>query len=264
VRAVAADPLPLYRTWLRRQPILSAASREALWLDRPDHPDQVTLDRLRREADTSGPRAASTFSPTARLLDSVLQAGAGVEFTVGRIAVALEQAERSPVVAGEFPRSVGEHPVIVGVPESIYFDYPVLLTWLRAVAERINRRGRRGADPRSGLLTWIGDLQLREDVERAFDAFRAVVGDERTLANHALHAAGLPPLMTWAAVPQPDRTIRLSIPDSTTESIDVFEQLTFEQGRDLRTFMSEALAATNELMNAIIDAFERAAARIAA
>ena len=44
--------------------------------------------------------------------------------------------------------------------------------------------------------------------------------------------------------------------------MDVFDQFTYDEGGDLRSFTAEALAATEELIDGLLDAFARAHERV--
>jgi len=61
---------------------------------------------------------------------------------------------------------------------------------------------------------------------------------------------------------QEDETIVVEIPDPPRERVDVFDQFTYDEGGDLRSFTAEALAATEELIDGLLDAFARAHERV--
>jgi hypothetical protein len=126
------------------------------------------------------------------LLGDLVHAAGGVEYHARRVVAALDRSQSA------YDALVAEHPDLargpeavrraVATEESLVWEYPDLLTWLRSVEERIER-GVPGRRVRVGLLPAIGEDQLRVDVERASEAFRRRVGEERDLANYGLHAA---------------------------------------------------------------------------
>jgi hypothetical protein len=248
-----------YHDWLRRAvPMIPWGE---LWAEQPDHPARAPIADL---AATLGREVPTDFILVHTLLYDLLHAAGGVELHAGRVLAALDLSQsKYDALVAEHPEfawqpDVGQH---FPIEESLAWDYPNLLTWLRGVEERIDRQVfRRPA--RVGLLPAIGDDQLRAEVEQAAVRFKARVGDERRLANYGLHAAKLPNPSTPNADLHPDGTHVVPIPDPPEEVVYVFDQFTYDEGRDLRTFAREALAATEELMDGILSAFERANDRV--
>jgi hypothetical protein len=152
-------------------------------------------------------------------------------------------------------------PQHIVVEESLAWDYPNLLTWLRAVEDRLDRPSIPGSAVRLGLIPASGDDELSADLKRASAAFKDRVGGERHLANFGLHAAKVTGPSTSMARIEADETLVVSIPDPPNERVHIFDQFTSELDRDLRTFAVEALDATEELVAAVIGAFERAQER---
>jgi len=153
-------------------------------------------------------------------------------------------------------------PYSVGLPPALGWEYPNLLAWLRTVEERVDRRGRAGGS-RLGLLPQIAEPQLRTAVAGLLAEYRKRVGGERELANYALHAARIPQGTPMGLLNE-DGTLTMAIPDPATKAIYTFDQFTYERGRDLRTFTSEALNATEVLVDGLLDAFQAANDRIRA
>jgi hypothetical protein len=236
-----------------------------LWRDPLDHPAREPLEHLaaRAGADDVSPR----YFLIRTLLRDVLHAAGGVEYHAERVLAALDQSQREQDDLAEKDPTYGWQPGIeefhVPIKESLAWDYPDLLTWLRTVEERICRRVPR-SDARIGLLPAIGEPELRAEVERLLRAFKDRDGDERQLANYGLHAAKLPGPSTPSALLQEDGTILVPVPDPPEEPVYVFDLFTYEKGRDLRTFAIEALAATEQLIDGLLDEFARAHERIRA
>jgi hypothetical protein len=194
-----------------------------------------------------------------------LHAGGGVEYHAGRVLAALDQSQREYAELVERQPEFAWRPDVqrqhVTIKESLAWEYPNLLTWLRGVEERIDRRVP-GSHVRVGLLPALGDEELREDVAALLEAFKDRVGDERRLANYGLHVAKVPDPNTPSGLLQEDGTILVPIPDPPEEPVYVFDQFTYGEERDMRSFTIEALAATEELMDGLLAAFERANERV--
>jgi hypothetical protein len=256
-----------YHAWQRRMlmdgggPSLGLYGE--LWRDPLEHPAREQLERLAERSGVAD--VSSRYFLTRTLLRDVLHAAGGVEYHAERVLAALDHTQRQQDKLAEKDPTYGWRPGIeelrVSINESLAWDYPDLLTWLRTVEERICRRVPR-SDLRIGLLPAIGDPELRADVERLLRAFKDRVGDERQLANYGLHAAKLPDPSSPSALLQEDGTIFVPVPDPPEEPVYVFDLFTYEKDRDLRSFAIEALAATEQLIAGLLDAFARAHERI--
>lgn len=256
--------VPHYRAWmhelLRDGPLDFYAE---LWSEQPDHPARASLARLAKKLGYETPMAY-TLSRT--LLRDVLHAAGGVEYHAYRVIAALDESQH------EYAALVKKHPEFawradlegqhVQIKESLAWEYANLLIWLRGVVERIDRPVLNRSKVRLGLLPAIAEVELREDVERLLQAFKCRVGDERKLANYGLHAAKVPDPSTPSGLLQEGGTILVPIPDPPGEQVYVFDQFAYDEGRDLRSFTAEALAATVELIDGLIDAFVRARERL--
>lgn len=234
-----------------------------LWADQQHHPAREGLQRL---ATRLGHDEFSPYYLTRTLLHDLLHAACGVELHVERVVSALDESQRDQDVrAKERPELYAWQPGIESqhapIKESLAWDYPNLLTWVRTVEERVDRRVP-GASVRIGLLPAIGEPELRSDVEHLLAAFKDRVGDERRLTNYGLHAAKLPDPSTPSGVLQEDGTIFVPIPDPPAEPVYLFDLFTYHQGRDLRSFATEALDATEEFIDGVLDAFAGANERI--
>jgi hypothetical protein len=260
----------------------------------PDHPAREALKRLAGagQYDDSG----IDYRVWWTLLHDLLHAAGGVELHAVRVLAALDRSqERYDALVAERPEFAyqpgAEQHHAIG--ESLAWDYSNLLTWLRAVEERVERastdaspalplspmdralvwlgRKRPGLQcrprpvrSRIGLIPAIAEEALKSEVTAAFGVFKHRVGDERRLANYGLHAAKVPDPNTPYGKVMPDGTLVVPIPDPPEEPVHVFDQFSYAQGRDLRTFAEVALEATDEFTNAVLDAFDRANARAAA
>jgi hypothetical protein len=273
-----------YHEWLRRA--WTIVPYGELWVEQPDHPARAPLDRL---GGRLGRDVDVDFVLVRTLLADAVHAAGGVEYHAALVLAALERSQRSY----DARRRDGEQRSFP-IDESLAWDYANLLTWLRTIEERVDRLSMR-FDPapelsrfeqglvgllrrrhpglvvrprpvrtRVGLLPALGDAQLRDEVGRLFQAFRDRVGDERMLASYGLHATRLSDPQTPNAALAPDGTLVVPFPDPPAEPVYAFEQFTYHERRDLGTFAIEAVNATDELMSAILAAFEEASRRVAA
>jgi hypothetical protein len=285
---VAMD-LRRYHEWMRRAWTIRPDGE--LWAEQPDHPAREPVERL---GDRLGRGVDVNFIMVRTLLADVVHAAGGVEYHSARVLTALDRSQRNydDGVADNPPRADPNHECFP-IEESLAWDYANLVIWLRTVEERVDRLSlrfdpapklsrfekglvwllrhrqpdlvwrRRPARTRVGLLPAVGEAQLRAEIEQLLGSFKDRVGDERTLANYGPHAAQLPDPGTPNAALRPDGTLVVPIPDPPAEPIYVFDQFTFDQRRDLATFAIAAVNATDEFMTAILDAFEKAATRVA-
>lgn len=255
----AYKPPERYSAWFRRahfpqDGFLPLGRVEELWKDQSGHPAWQWLTD----------RDGGSYRLTWNLLDDVLHAAGGVEHSADRVLWYLDAGERW------FAQQQEEHPEVVrvtsgvpydvGLPSALAWEYSNLLTWLRTVEERIERRGR-GPGTKLGLLPQIAEADLRTVVEELLKTFQARVGGERELANYALHAAKLPHDSPKGRLNE-DGTLTMAIPDPATEPIHIFDQFTYDRKRDLRTFAIEALDATEKLIAGLLDAFQAANDRV--
>jgi hypothetical protein len=262
---MAVEPdMRRYHAWQRRILLngggVTLGSYGELWEDQPDHPGREVLMRL-AAARGSADLPTDTFTRT--LLRDILHAAGGVEHHAERVIAALDQSQHEQETLVETNPEYGwrsdagdQH---VAIKESLAWDYPDLLTWLRAVEERVDHSFQ---GTRFGLLPAIAETELRDDVDRLFQTFKGRVGDERRLANYGLHAAKVPDPNTPTGLLQEDAAIVVPIPDPPEDPVYVFDQFTYEQDRDLRSFTIEALTATQQFVDGLLDAFVRAHERV--
>jgi hypothetical protein len=92
-------------------------------------------------------------------------------------------------------------------------------------------------------------------VETAYDVFDRQFRDEKNLANFALHMYGLPGGGTPTAAVDGEGKVRFPIPDRVTTPVYLFDQFTYNQGRDLVTFAREALDTVDQLIDSVLAVF---------
>jgi hypothetical protein len=233
-----------------------------LWSEQLNHPACAWLD-----ARESPVEPEAEFQLTRTLLQDVLHAAGGVEHEVVRVLDAIDATQRW------FDEAVASDPgwrpemaarMYVPLESSLAWDYANLLTWLRTVEERIERRGRRRASLKLGLLPALADATVRDDVARLLRAFKQAVGGERELTNYALHASQIPSPGTPSGRLTEDGLLFFPIPDPSNEPIYIFNQFTYAEGRDLRSFATVVLEATETLVEGILTSFEHANSRLRA
>ncbi len=91
------------------------------------------------------------------------------------------------------------------------------------------------------------------------DAFRGRTSDARYLANFVLHAAlSIPGGGTPIGLVTKDGHLILQVPDRLTRPVEIFDEFTFDEGREARTYVAELLRAVEDFVDGLLDAFERA------
>jgi hypothetical protein len=261
-------PHEMFLRWLRRAHFpderwLPLGRAGELWSPQSDHPARAWLEERAAEL---GREIDVTYYLTRSLLDDVLHAAGGVEYSAYRVLEQLdaaqaqfeEQRHQSPETYAFNPH-VPHHWVLA---PTITWDYANLLTWLRAFADRICRREPSGGV--LGLLPAIGDATAGGDIEECLRRYRSRVGGDRQLANYALHASQVPGGGSPSAEITASGALVMRIPDRSSRTIYVFDQFRFDQNRDLRTFAERARSATEELVEGILASLERANARFKA
>jgi hypothetical protein len=227
-----------------------------LWQEQSNHPARVWLEE---RAAAMGREIDTTHYLTRNLLRDVVHAAGGVLYTATRVEASLDATQRiaDMATAGRLRRS--DVPQGISQDGTVQWEYGNLLTWLRTVEERIDRPGRSRGGGRLGLRAALGDVELQRDVRRLLGDYRTTVGTERQLANYSLHASAIP----YAGAPAElrDDVVVVPIPDPLAEPVFIFDQFTYQQGRDMRTFTHDSVVATERLIDALLDAFAAANTR---
>jgi hypothetical protein len=264
-----------------------------LWSVPADHPARARLRpmriesrrKLEREYGLQPESEAETESAleyyiTRSLLQDVVDAAGAVEYSLQKLIAAADEAQTW--VDTYLPaRPAGEPAPTNGAWASTtevrlaYLELANLLTWIRAVDERMDRSAP-GAPwraliralpvlrrlirprPRVGLLNCLAPGLLRDEVIAALKTYRRRTSDARLLANYALHAAFIPGGGTPSGLIADDGRLLLRVPDRRRRSAEIFDEFTFESGREARTYAAELLAAVEEFVEALVAAFGRA------
>ena len=191
------------------------------------------------------------------LLDDVLHAGGAIEYTVARIevlcAAVQEYAAKHDLTASH---DAARSRLSTAAVDEAYIEYANLLNWLRTLLDRM-----RSQDPYSkaklGLIPALrSDTPLRRDVETVFDLFERKYRSEANLTNFGLHLHALPGGGTPVATVDAEGQTRLLIPDAPTNRINVFDQFTYNEERELVGFADAVIASVDSFVHALLSAFE--------
>lgn len=227
-----------------------------------DHPGWTWVAAQERARHGDVHDSTIRYYLTRALLADVIEAAAGVEYTAEKIESALDRAQRwyddnktSWERAVDVPRGIS-------CPEiwEARYEFTNLLAWTRGLDERLRRpaaRGRRA--PELGLVPALATGHpLRGEVERLHTELREYLRDRR-LANYVLHSSAIPYPGAGGRV-TPAGEVILPVPDPPESAVYLFDQLTWQLGRDLRSFSRELLQVVDAFMTSLIEAVERASA----
>jgi hypothetical protein len=232
-----------------------------LWNPVSDHPayegkvkELVAVGRAPDEADVR-------LLLTQGLLLEVIHAAGAIEYTVEKIEALADAAQSS--YDAQFPRAPEEEYPELGITAALheaddaYIEYANLLTWLRALDDRISREARSDEGKRRlGLLPAVADDHaLKKRLRGANSVLAQTLRPERELANYALHASVIPHAQKGVPV-DPQWGVRFPIPDPITEPVYTPTEFTFTLNRELVSFAREVLAAVETFMDELLSAFE--------
>jgi hypothetical protein len=201
------------------------------------------------------------YELTQHLLEEVVAAAAAIEYSVEKLEEATTSAQSvidswDPAWASPEP----EHGSYVGIDSlwSAYAEFNNLLTWIRALEERIARKDPVFGNRPVGLLPSLapGPLQTRVTTLVA-DLKHDLLNDARPLTNYVLHASVLPQPMSSTARVR-DGRLFLAIPDraSSATRIRTRFDLSFNDNRTADGFAREALETVARFIDDLLDAFE--------
>jgi hypothetical protein len=199
---------------------------------------------------------------TEGLLGEVIHAAGAIEYTVEKIEALADAAQAS--YDAQFPRaSDAEYPqlgIIAALHEAddAYIEYANLLTWMRALAERVSREPDSDeGNRRLGLLPAIAnDHALKKRVRGGYGRLKSqTLEPERKLANYALHASAIPHAQRGVPVDS-DWRVHFPIPDPVGEPVYTPTEFTFSLNRELVPFARGILEAVENFMDDLLSAFE--------
>jgi hypothetical protein len=236
-----------------------------IWVDPQTRPDYAEFVALARQRGIDSDPSNLGFYMSRVLLRELLFAGGGVEAEFLRLCDAVEvaQTEYNESVANALRADeVERHPDFREYTTSpslvdAHYAFCNVLSWTRSVAERVERGHRSPNDTdRVGLLPAMASGPRRDRVAEALDAFRERTLDMRHLANYVLHAGAMFTGGSTMAEVQSDGSIRLLLPDPPLARITTFDEFKFSQGRDMRTYAADLMDGVEQLIDAVLTAFE--------
>jgi hypothetical protein len=198
---------------------------------------------------------------TQGLLGEVIHASGAIEYTVAKIEALADAAQAS--YDAQFPRTPNAEYPQLGISAALheaddaYIEYANLLTWMRALAERVSREFESDEEKRKlGLLPAIAnDHALKKRVAGGYGLLAQTLGPERKLANYALHASAIPHAQRGVPVDS-DWRVHFPIPDPVGEPVYTPTEFTFSLDRELVPFARAVLEAVENFMDDLLSAFE--------
>ncbi len=247
-----------YGEWMSRSLCGQLGSGNELWAFPSDYPTLVHLRRVWQKLGRKCDFNDLTYYASRDLILEVIEAAGAVEYAVQRLETAAVEAQKWvtdhpwPLVPGA-PRQGTSAPPTVRLA---YLDFNSVVVWVRGVQERLDRKA---GLSRAGLVNVLAERRLRKDVRSAHSKFLNRTKEARFLANFGLHASRVQRNAgTASAEVLDDRTIVLRMPDRVTKSVEVFDEFTFTEGREIVGYANELLTAVDDLIDALLDAFDQA------
>jgi hypothetical protein len=216
------------------------------------------------------------------MIAEVIEAAGALEYAVSKLEAAAADAQRwvqdhdVPAPAGPRPT----HGAWTSAPPTVrhvYLEFMSVVVWARGIQERLDNaspdrslvrrvlrripllRKRFPRPPRAGLANVLAAGQLRDEVRRAHAIYLKRTKEARLFANLGLHASRIQQNAgTAAAEVMDDLRIVFRIPDRVTRPVETFDEFTFAEGREAIGYVNDLLAAVDELLDAVLGAFERA------
>jgi hypothetical protein len=112
----------------------------------------------------------------------------------------------------------------------VSYSFVNLVSWARSTVDRTDRPAKPGSSGRAGLLAALPPGELRDRVAAALQHLRTALKDSRSRSNSAFDAGAATPAQAG-------------------------EKLEFTADRDLVKYATELMAATEEFVNQVLDAF---------
>ena len=139
-----------------------------------------------------------------------------------------------------------------------WYEFANLLTWARAVEERVERPGRGPGASQQGLVPALQPGPLKVRVDQLRQRLRSgPLRETRLLSNFVLHA-GLMRHPNAGVHVLDDGSLLLPIPDRLERPVSHVHQFTWNERRGACAFADELWAAVQAFINDLIAAFEDA------
>ena len=254
----------LYELWMSRVEREKLGVPDSTWTELVRTPQYATWQGL---AEARGAGGDVQQYMTRGLLAEVLYAAGGVERELRELRRALDDEQR--LAAQEAPRPAvliqgqatppaqrqpigGPYAAVRPVREASY-NFVNLVSWARSTVDRTDRPFKPGSSSRAGLLPALRPGELRDRVEDALQHLPTALKDSRSLSTYAFHAGAVP------GEEAPGRAIPLEEgPSASPAPADptlAAEALEFIADRDLLKYATELMAAIEDFVNHILDAF---------
>jgi hypothetical protein len=138
------------------------------------------------------------------------------------------------------------------------FAFSDILSWARAIDERLDRRANGRALRRQGLIPALKPKRLRRRVEALHAQLQAgPFGEVRFLANFTLHGSLIRNPWSGFKVDTAGQVI-MPIPDVPSAPVHHWYQLEWANNRDGVIVAEEIWDAIQSFMDGLLDAFEKA------
>jgi hypothetical protein len=195
------------------------------------------------------------------LLNDVVVAAGGVENAVLRLRTTKRQIEREIRRANLKPTAGVPHGYSSASTVEASYAFADLLTWTRAVVERLDRPSKQTGVPNQGLVPALRPKRLSSRaVELLTDLRSGPVGRTRTLANFTLHSAMLRSPQSGVNV-EPSGRVRLPIPDRPSKPVDHWLLLEWTEESGGFELAEEIWGCIQIIVDGLLEAFERAVPR---
>ena len=134
------------------------------------------------------------------------------------------------------------------------YNFVNLVSWARSTVDRTDRPFKPGSSSRAGLLPALRPGELRDRVEDALQHLRTALKDSRSLSSYAFHAGAVPGEEAQGSAIPPEEGTPVP-PASPVDPAPAGETLEFIADRDLVKYATELMAAIEEFVNQVLDAF---------
>lgn len=232
--------------WFRRY--VSLVEYVELWGSTAAHPAN---DALRSHGVTPDDPEYYIVRP---LVQNVIHAAGAVEYTVGKITAALADEQAWFL---EHVTDPNEGMGVVGPNrDALQYEFANLLFWLKAVQERIKPVNSPG-----GLLPMLSQGESWTiHIRQAYQVLRQQTLSESALVNYTTHRGAV--TQAFGAARVRDGKLIVPVPDVPDGRVELWDDFTYDDQRDLGSFASTALAAVEAFMDAMLAALEDARVEI--
>jgi hypothetical protein len=255
----------LYELWMSRVEREKLGVPDGTWTELTRTPQYASWQRL---AEARGAGGDVQQYMTRGLLAEVLYAAGGVERELRGLRQALDDEQR--LATQEAPRPAvllqghatpaaqrqpigGPYAAVRPVREASY-NFVNLVSWARSTVDRTDRPFKPGSSSRAGLLPALRPGELRDLVEDALQHLRTALKDSRSLSSYAFHAGAIPGQEAQGSGIPPEEGPPAP-PASAADPALAGETLEFIADRDLLKYATELMAAIEEFVNQVLDAF---------